>query len=234
MLIIADARLPLETLRKLRNWGNLFGFSSRGIVYDSISGHPDVFLCQTPDAVVVAPNAPDELKAALQLNRITTLEGSFEVGNRYPHSARYNAWVGDNLLVHKLTNTDSAIMQICHDFEHLNVAQAYTRCNLVEVKGLFITSDKGIEKAISGIGREVFYIDPRCIVLPGQKNGFIGGCMGYWQHQLFLAGSVRHFPEGPNLKKALVSRNVQLVELYDGPLFDGGAIMFLSAVSDES
>jgi len=233
MLIIADARLPLEALQKLRNLGNLFGFSSKGIVYDSISGHPDVFLCQTPDAVVVAPNAPDALKAALHLNRIPAHEGSFAVGSRYPHSARYNAWVGENLLVHKLTNTDSAIMEICKDFDHLNVAQAYTRCNLLEANGLFISSDKGIEKALSGRGREVFYVDPHRIVLPGQKNGFIGGCMGYWQHQLFLAGSVTHFPEGPDLKKALDSRSVQLVELYDGPLIDGGGIMFLSAISDE-
>lgn len=230
MLIIADARFPLDALRKLRNLGNLFGFSSKGIVYDSISGHPDVFLCQTPDAVVVAPNAPNALKAALHHNRIPTLDGRFEVGNRYPNSAIYNAWVGKNLLVHRLINTDSAIMQICKDFDHLNVSQAYTRCNLVEAKGLFITSDKGIEKALWGKGREVFYIDPNRIVLPGQKNGFIGGCMGYWQHQLFLAGSITHFPEGPDLKKALDSRSVQLVELYDGPLIDGGSIMFLSAV----
>jgi hypothetical protein len=51
MLIIADARLPERVLKNLERYGEVLPFASQGIVYDSISGHPDIFLCQTPNAL---------------------------------------------------------------------------------------------------------------------------------------------------------------------------------------
>ncbi|HAJ99839.1 MAG TPA: hypothetical protein DCM62_07425 [Bacteroidales bacterium] len=227
MLIIADHRLPKEAQEKLHSMGELFLLKTTGIVYDSISGHPDIFICQTPSNVIVAPNAPKEL-----LEFLTHHNQSFEIGDtnlapQYPQTAAYNAFVDESIVVHKLQITDPTIIRATCAHLHINVEQAYTRCNLIKIKDLFITSDKGIEKALKAHCKEVFFVCPSTITLLGHKHGFIGGCSGIWQSKWVVAGSLRHLPQGDALNEELIKRGIDCVELYDGCLFDGGSILFL-------
>ncbi len=228
MLIIADARFPERVLKTLERYGEVLPFASQGIVYEAISGHPDIFLCQTPNALVAAPNTPAEILNQIVKSGVMVAKGQQPVGASYPASAMYNAFSGSGLLVHRKRLTDPAILQNSEGLKKVDVKQGYTRCNLVEAGGLFITSDRGIETALKNAGKETFFVDPSLIQLPGQKHGFFGGCAGVHQNQFFLAGSVKHFPEGPSLIQHLEKRDIELVELYDGPLWDGGSIYFIS------
>jgi len=228
VLIIADARFPEAVKKKLETFGSLVCFSAPEIVYDSLSGHPDIFLCQTPSGLIAAPNTPKRIIDGIKKFKTKLITGTLPVGRTYPASARYNAFVGENLLIHNTAITDHSILQSTLGHQVIRVKQGYARCNLVSAGNLFITSDRGIEKAMHETGRDVFFVDPAVILLPGQKNGFFGGCAGYFNHRLYIAGNSGFFGEGPLLKQALEKRGIELIELYDGPLWDGGGIFFVT------
>lgn len=234
MLIIADARFPERVLKNLERTGEVLPFASQGIVYDSISGHPDIFLCQTPNALVAAPNTPQEILNQIRKSGANVVTGLQSVGSSYPASAIYNAFSASGILVHSKGLTDAVILENSEGLKKIDVKQGYTRCNLVEAGGLFITSDRGIEKALQKAGKETFFVDTASIHLPGQKHGFFGGCAGVHHNQFFLAGSISCFPEGPALIQNLAKRGIELVELCNGPLWDGGSIYFISIAMSSS
>ncbi|MCF8386230.1 MAG: hypothetical protein K9G47_00005, partial [Bacteroidales bacterium] len=65
------------------------------------------------------------------------------------------------------------------------------------------------------------------IILPGQKHGFLGGCCGVWKDSLFIIGNLDHFSEGEKIRKFVSEAGFRIIELYDGPLFDGGNVLFV-------
>lgn len=228
MFIIVDARMPKQVLKGLEPYGQLLLLQPQGGLYGAISGHPDIFFSQTPTGMVISPNAPEEVTAPVIRAGIRTLKGNTPAGNAYPESAAYNAFVNDTYLIHNLKITDKSILERCSMLRALHVNQGYSRCNLIEAAGLYITSDQGIRKVLQTEGKDVLYVDPRAIMLPGHTHGFFGGCAGIWQDHLFLAGSCSHFAEGKALKADLRKRGITIVELYDGKLFDGGGMLFIS------
>lgn len=227
MHIFVDKRIPVRAMKRLGSIGTLIPFVSQGLTYDSITGHPDVFMCLTSQGVVVAPNTPAEVMVSIEKSSVRSIMGVTEVGSEYPGSAAYNAFVNASFFIHNLAYSDPILTKYCQTLTFLNVRQGYTRCNLVEAGGLYITSDRGIEKVLNQNKLDVLFVDPGQIKLPGQRHGFFGGCTGVLNNTLFLLGSSDHFEQGGELKAELKRRDVELVELYDGPLWDGGSILFL-------
>jgi hypothetical protein len=43
---------------------------------------------------------------------------------------------------------------------------------------------------------------------------------------VFFIGNLSHFPEGEKVRQFLSS--YEIIELYDGPLVDGGSLIFIS------
>ncbi len=229
MLILADARFPEGVKKGLRRYGEVVPFASTGIVYEAISGHPDIFFCKTPAGLVAAPNTPPGILKKIHDAGVKMVVGELPVGATYPESARYNAFAGSSCFVHRQGLTDRRIMENTKGLTTIFVEQGYTCCNLTEAGGLFITSDRSIENALRMAGKEILYIDPTVVKLPGQKHGFFGGCTGFHKDILFVVGSARHFPDGTTLLEKLMGRGIEVCELYDGPLWDGGSILFLEA-----
>jgi len=231
MLIIVDKRIPEAAKQKLATYGELLEISTHGITYDAISGHPDVFFCHTPRELIVAPNTPAEFLRQLELKSIPFTLGENPVGSKYPETARYNAVVTNNCLIHNTSVTDASILKITLTINlfPLTFNQAYTRCNLIALDdGHFITSDRGIEKALKSRNLEVLYVSPEGIVLPGFPNGFLGGCCGVTDDKLFITGSLHYYPEGEKVRQFSTKAGFRVIELYDGPLFDGGGILFIN------
>lgn len=228
MLIIVDQKIPEEAFKKLAEFGQVIGLTTNGITYEAICGHPDIFISILGNDLIVAPNLPQKVMNVLKENGISFHIGEQEVGQKYPETAAYNIVSNSKFLFHNLKFTDLAVNDLALGLDKIHVEQAYTRCNLIALNNeCFITSDKGIEKQLKEINLDVFYSNPDGILLPGFKNGFIGGCAGYFENQLFLIGSLDHYPAGAELRKKLNEWGVEIVELYDGPLFDGGGILFL-------
>lgn len=228
MLIIADKRLPESAKEVLCKSGKLIEMESSGIVYDSISGHADIFLCQCEGKLVIAPNTPQNIVDQLIENNVKFLLGQKSLQDKYPETAYYNAVVTEKLLIHNFKITDREILNLSENKEHIHVEQGYTRCNLISLNERgFITTDKGIESVLAQSGRNVLFVEPSEILLPGFKNGFIGGCCGIKENQLFVAGSLNYINNGLKIRAFVENCNFSVVELYEGSLIDGGGIFFL-------
>lgn len=228
MLIIADKRIPEPALTKLSEFGQVFPFYTNGITYPTISCHPDIFMVQSENGLLVAPNFPDEVKQLFFKNAISFEEGNALVGSVYPQTAAYNAVITNNFFIHNLNFTDPKLLAKQDHLEKIQVRQAYTRCNLLALReNHFITSDHGIEKTLKQRGLTVLYVAPPEILLPGMKNGFFGGCCGICNETIFIIGSLDFYKEGKIVRKFIEDSGYKIVELYDGPLFDGGGLLMI-------
>ncbi|MCF8308410.1 MAG: hypothetical protein K9I68_05310 [Bacteroidales bacterium] len=227
MLIIADSRLPEQAKLKLMEMGDLLEFKTSGVVYEAISGHPDIFMCQLPDKLVVSPQAPGELIDALKAHNVAFNLGSKHTGFKHPGTTFYNAVATHEFLVHNSDYTDKTILQKYAVSQQIFVKQGYTRCNLLSLQGRnFITSDKGIYRALKPYA-DVLFVSPEGILLEGYSHGFIGGTAGVLDDQVYFTGSLNDFPEGDKIASYLNNLNYEIIELNDGPLIDGGGVFFL-------
>jgi hypothetical protein len=228
MLIIIDKKIPEEAKNKLARYGNLMELKTHGITYDAISGHPDIFFSQVSEQLVVAPNLPEHYFAKLEDLNIFFITGELEVGLKYPASSRYNVVADQDFIIHNFRNTDYEITRLSAGKDLVQVDQGYTRCNLIALGNKhFVTSNKGIARTLKRYDSSVLYVSPKGIQLPGFKNGFIGGCAGIHQNKIFFIGKLDHLSDADKLKDFLRKQNYEIIELYDGPLFDGGSIFFI-------
>lgn len=228
MLIIIDKKIPDQAKEKLASFGKLLELETEGITYDAISGHPDIFFHQAPGHLFVAPNLPDKYMQLLNDEDIPFTTGEQEVGDKYPASAAYNAVSTENLLIHNFRNTDASITRAMEDADLIHVDQGYTRCNLLAIDDQnFITSDEGIARVLGRFDKNCLYIDPKEIVLEGFEHGFWGGCCGIYHNKVFVLGTLNNHPDREAIEAFISDRGHYIIELYDGPLFDGGSIIFV-------
>jgi hypothetical protein len=245
MLIIVDNKISNEAKTTLSSYGELLELSTEGITYPAISGHPDIFFCQLPGKLIVAPNLPKKYFDQLDNHRINYINGELPVGPKYPSSARYNAVATSKFFIHNLRLTDPVITRAAKDLIPIHVDQGYCRCNLLPLKDdHFITSDKGIYKfqipnskfqisnynphSTFNIQNSTFlYVSPEDILLEGFPHGFFGGCCGVWEDKVFINGSLKFFKDGEKVRDFLTNLNYKIIELYIGPLVDTGSIFFL-------
>lgn len=229
MQVIASASLPEAALSKLKSMAEIQLFNTQKITYQAIANHPDIFLCPTENGFVVAKNIPPDQKNALLNSTPTLIQGESPVGKNYPESAHYNAVITSGYLIHNLKYTDPVLLSACSDKTKINVNQAYTRCNVLALAhDWFITSDRGIESALLNHHLHVLYVEPHEILLPGFAHGFFGGTCGIYNQTVWFAGSLNHLKQGREVSNLLDRLGYSTVELYDGPLFDGGSLFFFA------
>jgi hypothetical protein len=227
MIIIHDSRIPSGALKKLADFGETVEIHTDEITYPSTSGHPDIFFCQMETELIVALNLPEKYKSVLSKNLIPFATGESAIGNKYPDTAKYNAVCTEKYLIHNFRHTDSSITNRAGNRELIHVDQGYTRCNLLPLHSdHFITSDAGIARVLGRYGLDHLYVNPSEILLPGMKHGFFGGASGIYQNKVFILGSLNKFSEGEKVRSYLEWLRYEIIELYDGPLFDGGSLFF--------
>ncbi len=230
MYIIHDQRIPAEAFERLRAYGTLVPFYTRGITHEALSGHPDIFFCKIEDQLVAAPNVPEIYFTKLLDHGITVRLGENRVGFKKNNTTAYNAVFTSRYLIHRRKYTDPVILdqQGCRLF--IEVKQSFTRCSLIALRdNYFITSDKDIERKLIEHDANVFFVDPKKIVLPGFPYGLIGGCAGINGNKIFFIGSLDYHPEGKELGNYLHKLDYEIIELYRGQLFDGGGLFFMEA-----
>jgi len=229
MFAIIDSRSSKKAISKLKEYvEDLFVFQTSDLTYNSISGHPDIFIYQDNNHLVVAPNAPIELFKFLNNYNIVYLKGERDVGYALDNSVQYNCLSTSQFLFHKSGFTDPAILEINKDKEFVQLPQAYTRCSLVHLcEDNYLASDRGIEKMLLQKGLSCFYFNPEEIIIQDHKNGFIGGSVGIWGKRIFFNGSIELHADGQRLKEHLLNLGFDIINLSDEYLYDGGCIFFV-------
>lgn len=229
MLIIADKRIPAPALKTLSKYGEAVLIKTSGITYEAISGHPDIFFTLVNRHLVTAPNLPDNYINLLEGKGIRFVKGELPVGVKYPDTAGYNVVCTDKYLLHNFRYTDPVITKLSDNLDLIHINQGYARCNLIPLKeDHFITSDEGIYRVLKNYNLEVLLADPKGIVLPGFKHGFIGGTAGVHENEIFFIGKLAFYPDGKKIRDFLSSLNYSIIELYEGPLIDGGSLVFIN------
>ncbi len=228
MVIIHDARLPEAALRNLRKYGDCISFITSGITSEAISGHPDIFFFPCENKLIVAPNVPAHYLEKLLNHHIHFQIGQSPVAADTENAASYNAVITPRFLIHHQNRTDTIILQQIENRQLIHVNQAFTRCSLLPLPDeSFITSDGGIAKVLASFAISFLQVTPTDILLPPYRNGFIGGCMGVHENMVFVIGSLNHYTDGQIVRAYLEDKGYQIIELYDGPLWDGGSLFFL-------
>ena len=126
MLIIVDKRIPAEARENLSKYGKLLEFSSSGITYEAISGHPDIFFCKVGKELIIAPNIPEGFVKELKNNGISFKMGFRDVGGKYPGSAIYNAVVTDQYFVHNCDISDTMLLAKTQQLKKIHINQGYS------------------------------------------------------------------------------------------------------------
>jgi len=228
MLFIVNKNILAEAKTNLRHYGDVIEFSTENITYPQISNHPDIFFCRIDGILHYSPNTPDEVIQLLISKGIRVLKGDQPVGQKYPHSALYNAVITENYFIHNRKITDANLVQYIGNRKTINVKQGYCRCSLLPLKNnCFITSDEGIYKKLLSENLDVLYVSPHGIILPGEEYGLWGGTSGITNDRIFILGNLDHFPMGGEVRNFLAIRNYEIIELYNGPLYDGGSILII-------
>lgn len=226
--ILVDGRAPEGAKETLKSMGNIVEIRSVGVVYDAISGHPDIFFCQSGSHLFTAPNTPDVIVRQLQELGVGLIMGEESLGMNYPQSAKYNALVTPEHLIHNFRYSDMSLSRNLPDHHPVHVSQGYTRCNLIHLgHDHYITSDQGIYRSLTGLSFDVLMVDPLSIKLPGFKHGFFGGACGLYKDEIILMGSLKHHPEGDTIRSFIDQQGLKINELYDGPLLDTGSLLFV-------
>jgi hypothetical protein len=227
MLIIIDRKAPEEAKRNLRKFGRVIEFYTSGIVYDGISGHPDIFFYQHSAGLVVAPDLPQHFRQELNSSNISYTFGEKSLGKVYPQTAIYNALYTSYGILHNSSVSDKKILS-SHP-QTIYCAQAYTRCNAIQVGKTILTSDKGILKILEIKKIPSVYIDPSGVLLSGFKHGFFGGSCGISDRTLFVCGNLNYHSEKHQITKIAEQENYKIQELCNGPLVDVGGIFFVDS-----
>lgn len=229
-IVLIDSRLPYSVIDRLSKVAEPILLEPQPGVYAAISAHPDIFFCLMDGVLVHSPALSPLLLIHFREKGIPLLAGDQPPSDKYPASAHYNAVVTTEYLIHCRSAIDPAILRLSsqRNLKSIWVRQGYTRCNLLPLNNnRFITSDRGILRALSLAGLEVFYYPPDDILLPGFSHGFIGGCAGVWPQKVFFTGQ----PQDKNVRKsmeAFIEKAGMSVEyLSEGRLIDGGSLLFV-------
>lgn len=227
-IFITDKKLPLPAKNRLKVLGELVEVKTDDVVYKTISGHPDIFFCAVDDKIICAPCVSDAFSSRIRSMGKEVVAGYSNPGLTYPDSARYNAVVTPDYLVHNLKITDRRIIEYSTGRKHIHVNQGYTRCNLLPIDTTsFITSDKGIEKKLREEKLDVLFVDPTHVILKGQKHGFFPGCCGISDNTVYVSGNLNYHPQKSEIQDFVYARGLAIEELFDGKLTDVGSILII-------
>jgi hypothetical protein len=231
MLAIIDKRSPEKSIQNLKKYvSEVFLFETVGITYNSISCHPDIFIYQNNENLILAPNSPESLIEFLLINKIKFEFGESIIGSKLENSVNYNCISTSKYFIHKLKFTDSKVLTLNKSKVQINVNQAYTACSLIAIfNDIFLTSDKGIFRDLKNQGIEIHYFNPEKIKIFEHKNGFFGGTCGFADNKIFFNGNIDFHENGEEIRVLAQQFNIEIICLNDDYLYDGGKIIFVKA-----
>lgn len=187
-----------------------------------IADHPDLSLFKLDKKTLVVDEEVFPYYEE-KLDGIKLIKGK-AVSEKYPLDAIYNIVRFKNFYIHN----DFTEKNIKKYFEennigHLNVKQGYTRCSLIPLPNLLITSDYGIYKSLKD-RIDIKLIEDDKVELDGFDQGFLGGACGLIGDKLIFTGDIRKHKAYPDIKEICKSQNIEII-IPNTRLVDLGSII---------
>ena len=233
----SDKILP-KIANEIEKKAKLFRLQALPTVYEAVCQHADIQMMIIEDRIFFDKDAyhllgqnpmNHQIKEMEKLgDKIVLVKG--RLGKAYPKSVAFNGKYSEGTFIHHLKYSAPEITEYCHQlgFERIHVQQGYTGCSLFLLPSKrAITSDLGIEKALKAKGYEVLRIEEGHILLDGLPYGFIGGCMGVLNKQVFVNGNLYAHPNGKQIMDFIVQQGYHIImDETCQTLNDIGSILF--------
>ena len=187
-----------------------------------IDDHPDLSLFKlADDTIIVDEGVYDYYKE--KLAGYNVIKGE-KVREKYPRDSIYNIVRLKDYYIHNdITERNIENYFKENRVNHLKVKQGYTRCSIIPLKNILITSDYGIYKAL----REkiaIKLVDNDEVILDGFAQGFLGGTCGLVGNKLIFTGDITRHSSYPVIKGLCNRENIDI--LYpETTLVDLGSII---------
>lgn len=229
MLIICDYRAPQHAIEKLKNIGELVLFNNKLLAPMPLHGHPDIFVCQTPEKLIVAPNIEKKLLNQLETSNISYIFGDLPIEIEHPFIARYNAIVTSKVTICNPNTVDPKILESSANNRLIQVKQSYNRCSTIALSDeSFLTSDVKTHQQLLKNGFESLHIDSKAIALEGYSHGLFGGCVGINKQTstMYTVGSLHLLPNYSEIIALIHKKGLSVCCLTNAPLQDVGGLFF--------
>lgn len=227
-VFIVNYKLPCIATKILAQYGEVLLFPGGNIEYEAIKGHPDIYLIQTEEKLLVAGNTPVTFIEKLKLAGIDFIKLPLTVGSLYPETTVMNSWHMPEFI---LCGTANEIIwrELFPGKKILAAKQSYVRCTTFVLAERWFTSDKGILRKLKEKGFLATYIFPENIKLDPFPHGFAGGCLGSAEDKVFFCGDIACAPEFEMIYDHAISEKYEWVNLLPGQVAtDFGGIFCLS------
>ena len=176
-------------------------------VYESISSHPDIFMCKINNQIIESEN---------------------DLGYSYPGNVKYNGVQLGKYFIHHTGYTASKLISAVKaaNLTPVHVTQGYTKCNIVAVdENSIITSDEGIRNTLIPLGLEVLLVSIGSVKLKGFSYGFLGGASGRVGDSVVFNGNLSAHPDYLKISDFILSRGLKLKYFKEYELEDIGSII---------
>ena len=235
-MILAGQHIPTPYLAQIRTWGHeVILLPPNPRLPSPVASHPDMLLYPADDLLITDRTYYTEI-AKNELDRICRYSGMTlhltdeSLGVCYPEDIRFNALhIGKYLFCHA-THTSSAIRNWANqnNCDILPTKQGYARCSACPVgENALITADPTIADKATKKGLDVCMIRQGHILLPGYSYGFIGGCCGSYEGQLFFCGDLNLHPDGERMISFIAAHGWTPHMIPALPLLDVGSLFFI-------
>ena len=202
---------------------NIIKTSKLKNISDATATHPDMQIHFVNDNMAYcAPECFEYYSRAF--SGVTIICGETTPRDTYPMDIAYNAARLGNYVIANTRYTDHKILEYYkeHGFEIINTRQGYAKCSLgIMSDNAVITGDSGLYRLLSKLS------DIKChktsqenVILPGYKNGFIGGASGLVRNTAVFFGE-----PAADIKKFLSEMNIEYFCAHDGRLRDYGTLI---------
>ncbi len=227
-IAIIDPRMPKKAKEKLKRLNfHIVEVPLHKKLAKPVRGHVDMMLFKYADRVIYEPCLED-IAGLLRLNGYNCIKGEAIISPDYPKDIIYNACAIDSCIIHYKGKVVKDIKGL--KARHILIRQGYARCSIIPIdKRHIVTFDKNIKAAWEKNGGEALLVREGYVRLPGYKAGFIGGASGVDGRRVFFVGRLNTHPDGPDIRDFINGLGKDIIELYDGPLYDVGTVCFFRA-----
>lgn len=224
MSIIIDSRMRKVEKEYLAKFDELVEILPQDMVYEEVSGHPDIFFCKIKSKIFRAPDLNMDIGEA----------GEENLDLSYPEDVKYNVCQIGDFVVHNFDFTDKKVLNFIDEvgLKKINVKQGYSNCSISVISdNACITSDAGIYEALKRENIDVILLDSNNIRLLDKNGtetkmkGFIGGASHVIDSKFILFGDINFLEEKNKLIEFLKKYNIELIDFKDLPIYDYGGII---------
>ena len=233
---LIDERVSEKIERRLQILGFLpIRMPKSDALPSDVASHPDILLFKDGNTVITSASYAESalyVFSDLREHRddLRLVFSSDDFGNKYPRDAIFNALVMGRYIFLKEDSISKSVLEYADENRliRVNVKQGYPRCTVLPLNDkMAITSDKGMAKALHGVGVNVLTISEGQVSLPTREYGFIGGAAGVFENTVYFLGSIEKHPDFEKIRDFIALAGMDFVSLSDEMLFDGGTILFL-------